>query len=104
DAGAGPGGKVRFLHVPNPAWRADGRVLDPAHPETLIYWNGPGDRLTLVGVMYTAARGKRVRRSAGRSHAGTTTSHAGIPPPGPSWAGPSTVPARTARSTAAAAR
>jgi hypothetical protein len=57
DAGAGPGGKVRFLHVPNPAWRADGRVLDPAHPETLIYWNGPGDRLTLVGVMYTAARG-----------------------------------------------
>jgi hypothetical protein len=57
DAGAGPGGKVRFLHVPNPAWRADGRVLDPAHPETLIYWNGPGDRLTLVGVMYTAAKG-----------------------------------------------
>jgi hypothetical protein len=56
-ADAGPGGKVRFLHVPNPAWRADGRVLDPAHPETLIYWNGPGDRLTLVGVMYTAARG-----------------------------------------------
>ena len=56
-ADAGPGGKVRFLHVPNPAWRADGRVLDPAHPETLIYWNGPGDRLTLVGVMYTAAKG-----------------------------------------------
>jgi hypothetical protein len=57
DADAGPGGKPRFLHVPNPAWRADGRVLDPAHPETLIYWNGPGDRLTLVGVMYTAAKG-----------------------------------------------
>jgi hypothetical protein len=38
---------------PNPAWRADGRVLDPARPETLVYWNGPGDRLTLVGVMYT---------------------------------------------------
>jgi hypothetical protein len=57
DGGAGPGGKVRFLHVPNPAWRADDRVLDPAHPETLVYWNGPGDRLTLVGVMYTSARG-----------------------------------------------
>jgi hypothetical protein len=54
---AGPERRVRFLHVPNPAWRADGRVLDPAHPETLIYWNGPGERLTLVGVMYTAARG-----------------------------------------------
>jgi hypothetical protein len=54
---AGPDRRVRFLHVPNPAWRADGRVLDPAHPETLIYWDGPDDRLTLVGVMYTAARG-----------------------------------------------
>ena len=54
----GPERRVRFLHVPNPAWRADGRVLDPARPETLIYWNGPGDRLTLVGVMYTAARGE----------------------------------------------
>jgi hypothetical protein len=54
---AGPERRVRFLHVPNPAWRADGQVLDPARPETLIYWNGPGDRLTLVGVMYTAARG-----------------------------------------------
>jgi hypothetical protein len=56
---AGPERRVRFLHVPNPAWRADGRVLDPARPETLIYWNGPGDRLTLVGVMYTAARGEQ---------------------------------------------
>jgi hypothetical protein len=53
----GPERRVRFLHVPNPGWRADGRVLDPARPETLVYWDGPGDRLTLVGVMYTAARG-----------------------------------------------
>jgi hypothetical protein len=57
DDQAGPGRRVRFLHVPNLAWRADGRVLDPARPETLVYWTGPGDRLTLVGVMYTAARG-----------------------------------------------
>ena len=56
-AGTGTGAKVRFLHVPNPAWRADGRVLDPAHPETLVWWNGPGDQLTLVGVMYSAAKG-----------------------------------------------
>jgi hypothetical protein len=54
---AGRERRVRFLHVPNPAWRADGRVLDPARPETLVYWNGPGDRLTLVGVMYTVPRG-----------------------------------------------
>jgi hypothetical protein len=59
DAGAaGPGRAVRFLHVPNPAWRADGRVLDPTRPETLVYWRDARDRLTLVGVMYTAARGK----------------------------------------------
>jgi hypothetical protein len=56
-AQAGSGRPVRFLHIPNPAWRADGRVLDPSRPETLVYWNGPGDRLTLVGVMYTAPRG-----------------------------------------------
>jgi len=54
---AGPGRRVRFLHVPNPAWRADGRVLDPERPETLVYRTGPGDRLTLVGVMYAAPRG-----------------------------------------------
>jgi hypothetical protein len=58
DAGlAGPDRRVRFLHVPNPAWRADGRVLDPTRPETLVYWRAPGDRLVLVGVMYTAAKG-----------------------------------------------
>jgi hypothetical protein len=50
---------VRFLHVPNPAFRADGRVLDPSRPETLVYRTGPGGRLTLVGVMYTAPRGTR---------------------------------------------
>jgi hypothetical protein len=58
DAGlAGPDRRVRFLHVPNPAWRADGRVLDPTRPETLVYWRGAGDRLVLVGVMFTAAKG-----------------------------------------------
>ena len=31
-AEAGSGRPVRFLHVPNPAWRADGRVLDPSRP------------------------------------------------------------------------
>jgi hypothetical protein len=56
DGEAGPERRARFLHVPNPAWRADGRVLDPDRPETLVYWNGPGGELTLVGVMYTAAR------------------------------------------------
>jgi hypothetical protein len=57
--GAGADRRVRFQHVPNPAWRTDGRVLDPARPETLIYWRAPNDRLVLVGVMYTAAKGSR---------------------------------------------
>jgi hypothetical protein len=57
DGEAGSERRARFLHVPNPAWRADGRVLDPERPETLVYWDGPGGQLTLVGVMYTAARG-----------------------------------------------
>jgi hypothetical protein len=57
DGEAGAERRPRFLHVPNPAWRADGRVLDPDRPETLVYWNRPGGELTLVGVMYTAARG-----------------------------------------------
>jgi hypothetical protein len=56
---AGTDRRVRFLHVPNPAWRADGRVLDPSRPETLVYWRAPDDRLVLVGVMYTAAKGTR---------------------------------------------
>jgi len=101
---AGPARPVRFLHVPNPAWRADGRLLDPARPETLVYWNGPGDRLTLVGVMYTAPREPTAPPWVGRSPAGTTTSPAATPPPGPSWAGPSTAPVQRARSTGAAAR
>jgi hypothetical protein len=58
-AAAMPERRVRFLHVPNPAWRADGQTLDPARPETLVYWRGPQDRLVLVGVMYTAPRGTR---------------------------------------------
>jgi hypothetical protein len=57
-AGTQKAGKQRFLHVPNPAWRTDGRVLDPARPETLIYWRGPQGQLVLVGVMYTAAKGQ----------------------------------------------
>ena len=85
-------------------WRADGRVLDPTRPETLVYWNGPGDRLALAGVMYTAPRGPADPGSAGRSPGGTTTSPAGTRLPGPGWAGPWTAPAPRARSTGAAAR
>ncbi|HEX3394297.1 MAG TPA: hypothetical protein VHS52_07200 [Acidimicrobiales bacterium] len=49
-----PDAKMPMLHVPNAANRADGKVLDPSAPETLMYaYHGQG-RWTLVGVMYTA--------------------------------------------------
>ncbi len=38
-------------HAPNPAYQADGRILDPQRPENLIYAAGP-DGPVLVGVMY----------------------------------------------------
>jgi len=48
---------ARFLHAPNPANRNDGRLLDPARPETLVYWRRPRGGLVLVGVMFTAPKG-----------------------------------------------
>jgi hypothetical protein len=48
------GGKGRLLHAPNPAYRDDGRLLDPDRPEALVYWRGPRGGLALVGVMFTA--------------------------------------------------
>ena len=58
DSADGPAGRPRFLHVPNPAFRADGRILDPTRPETLVYWRDPQGRLVLVGVMYTVPKGE----------------------------------------------
>ena len=65
---------------------------------------GPGDRLTLVGVMYTAARG-----ASGPAVGGPITrwhDHESCRDPATraSWAGPPTAPVPTARSSAAAAR
>ncbi len=55
DAGQNtPDGMMPMLHVGNKANRADGKVLDPSAPETLMYsYQGQG-HWTLVGVMYTA--------------------------------------------------
>ena len=49
-----PGARMPMLHVGNDANRADGKVLDPNAPETLMYsYQGQG-KWMLVGVMYTA--------------------------------------------------
>jgi hypothetical protein len=42
------------VHVPNKANRADGRILDPTAPETLVYRRSANGTFTLVGVMFTA--------------------------------------------------
>lgn len=49
------GGRA-LVHVPNTTNRADGRVLDPTAPETLIYAHQANGSFTLVGVMYTAEK------------------------------------------------
>jgi hypothetical protein len=53
DAGDEPG-HMPMLHVANPANRADGKVLDPEAPETLMYEYQGSGAWKLVGVMYTA--------------------------------------------------
>lgn len=55
DDGSWPDGKpTPMLHVRNPAYGSDGRVLDPAAPETLMYsYQGQGS-WKLIGVMFRA--------------------------------------------------
>lgn len=40
------------FHAGNPAYENDGRVLDPAHPETLVYAVAPDGRPVLLGAMF----------------------------------------------------
>lgn len=50
-----PGGQGPDVHLENKANRADGRVLDPERPETLVYAIS-GQRATLLGVVYVMER------------------------------------------------
>lgn len=47
-------GRAQLVHVPNRAYRTDGRILDPARPETLVYARTAEGEFVLVGVMFTA--------------------------------------------------
>ena len=40
------------FHAANPAYDNDGRILDPAHPETLVYAVAPDGRPVLMGAMF----------------------------------------------------
>lgn len=54
----------RTLHYLNPTLAADGDVLDPAHPEGLVFVEGP-DGPELVGAFFTARPGVEVPGDAG---------------------------------------
>jgi len=55
DAGNAPtGAKMPMLHVGNTALKADGKVLDPNAPETLMYSYQGNGSWKLMGVMYVA--------------------------------------------------
>ena len=58
------------FHANNPKYEHDGRVLDPAHPETLVYAVAPNGRPVLMGAMFQMP---------------------GIEQPGPTIGGPLTV-------------
>ncbi|HKY52312.1 MAG TPA: hypothetical protein VJP45_13730 [Candidatus Limnocylindria bacterium] len=40
------------FHAANPAYEHDGRILDPARPETLVYAVAPDGRAVLMGAMF----------------------------------------------------
>jgi hypothetical protein len=40
------------FHASNPAYEHDGRILDPARPETLVYAVAPDGRPVLLGAMF----------------------------------------------------
>ncbi|HEY6203778.1 MAG TPA: hypothetical protein VI056_12145, partial [Candidatus Limnocylindria bacterium] len=40
------------FHASNPAYEHDDRILDPAHPETLVYAVAPDGRPVLMGAMF----------------------------------------------------
>lgn len=44
------------FHAPNPSHENDGRVLDPAHPETLVYAVAPDGRPVLLGALFSMPR------------------------------------------------
>jgi hypothetical protein len=41
------------FHASNPAYEHDGRIFDPAHPETLVYAVAPNGRPVLLGAMFS---------------------------------------------------
>lgn len=47
---------AKVVHVPNPAYREDGRILDPTRPEHLLYRVQGDGSLALAGAMFTVPK------------------------------------------------
>ena len=67
-------------HFPNRDLMADGKVLDPSAPETLIYWTAPDGTKVLIGVAYKTTKWEDAPAPGGEltawhTHAGDTTCH-----------------------------
>lgn len=52
------------LHAGNPAYRDDGRTLDPARPETLVYGRKDG-QLVLMGVLFSVPASEKAPTPGG---------------------------------------
>lgn len=57
-AGYRPVTRGPLVHYTNPRYLADGRMLDPAYPESLIYLRRGNGSLELVGVMFQTRPGQ----------------------------------------------
>jgi hypothetical protein len=51
----GAGSRSPFVHYRNSGYAHDGRVLDPARPEALVYWERESAAPVLVGFMFRAS-------------------------------------------------
>ncbi|GIW09789.1 MAG: hypothetical protein KatS3mg061_0846 [Dehalococcoidia bacterium] len=52
------GGTVGPAHFVSPRYLDDGALLDPEHPESLVYFRLPNGQMVLLGVMFLAPRGQ----------------------------------------------
>lgn len=59
------GGRNGLAHFHNQAYYTDGRTLDPARPEQLMYYRLPSGEMRLVGVMFLMPPGQAGPRIGG---------------------------------------
>lgn len=58
-------GGLDFIHYDNNHYPHDGRVMDPRHPESLVYWKAPTGMPVLIGMMFRVSSLDRAPHPAG---------------------------------------